>query len=228
MRHAKLLLVISVFFLFVLPQSKAAFFKDFNTIKKYSDSTKKDTAKYTLYKELPTKPQRKINFTTNEGTWTSVDISPDGKTIVFDLMGDIYTIPSNGGKATQVTKGIAFDTHPRYSPDGKRLLFTSDRSGAENLWYIDFEKKDTVQLTKDNDQNYPSATWTPDGDYIVYSKGRLNIQLYMIHKNGGGGVQLIDQPANLKTIDPAISADGRYIYFSRRFGPWNYNASMPQ
>ncbi len=228
MRHAQFLLVLTVLFFYELPQSKAAFFNDFYSIKINRDSTKKDTAKYTLYKELPIKPQRKINFTTNEGTWTSVDISPDGKTIVFDLMGDIYTIPSNGGKATQVTKGIAFDTHPRYSPDGKRLLFTSDRSGAENLWYIDFEKKDTVQLTKDNNQNYPSAAWTPDGDYIVYSKGRMNIQLYMIHKNGGGGVQLIDQPANLKTIDPAISADGRYIYFSRRFGPWNYNASMPQ
>ncbi|MDE3237149.1 MAG: PD40 domain-containing protein [Bacteroidota bacterium] len=192
------------------------------------DSTKKDSVKYVTYKDLPVKPQRKINFTTNEGTWTSLDMSPDGKTIVFDLMGDIYTIPATGGKATQVTKGLAFDTHPRYSPDGKRLLFTSDRSGAENLWYIDLEKKDTVQLTKDRDQNFPSAAWTPDGEYIVYSKGRLNVQLYMIHKNGGGGVQLIDQPANLKTIDPAVSADGRYIYFSRRFGAWNYNAQMPQ
>ena len=228
MKHAKHVLAISVFLLTALTQSKALDFYDAYSIKKYNDTTAKNSVKYTQYKDLPTKPQRKINFSTNEGTWTSLDISPDGKTLVFDLMGDIYTVPATGGKATQITKGLAFDTHPRYSPDGKRLLFTSDRSGAENLWYIDFEKKDTVQLTKDNDQNYPSATWTPDGDYIVYSKGRLNIQLYMIHKNGGGGVQLIDQPANLKTIDPALSADGRYIYFSRRFGPWNYNASMPQ
>jgi len=142
-----------------------------------SDTTSNDSIHYVNFKDLPLKPQRKINFTTNEGTWTSVDISPDGKTIAFDLMGDIYTIPITGGKATQVTKGLAFDAHPRYSPDGKKLLFTSDRSGSENLWYIDFEKKDTVQLTKEHDQNFPSATWTPDGDYVVYSKGRMNVQL---------------------------------------------------
>lgn len=193
-----------------------------------ADTTKKDSIRYTPFKGLPLKAERNIKLTTTEGTWMSVDLSPDGKTIVFDLLGDLYTIPVTGGKATQITSGMAFDTHPRYSPDGKRILFTSDRSGSENLWYIDLEKKDTVQLTKDNNMNYPSAAWTPDGEYIVFSKGKLNVQLYMVHKNGGGGVQLIDAPANLKTIDPAVSADGRYVYFSARTGGWNYNAPFPQ
>jgi Tol biopolymer transport system component len=193
-----------------------------------TDSAGKDTTKYSTFKELPLKPQRSINFTTTEGTWTSLDVSPDGKTIVFDMMGDLYTVPIAGGQATQLTKGIAFDTHPRYSPDGKKILFTSDRSGSENLWWIDLEKKDSFQVTKEGDQNFPSAAWTPDGDYIVYSKGKLLVQLYMVHKNGGGGVQLISTPAVLKTIDPAVSPDGRYVYFSRRIGPWNYNAQLPQ
>jgi len=193
-----------------------------------ADTTKKDSLLYTAFKNLPLKTARNIPMTTTEGTWISVDMSPDGKTIVFDLLGDLYTIPSTGGKATQLTRGMAFDTHPRYSPDGKRILFTSDRSGAENLWYIDLEKKDTVQLTKDKNMNFPSAAWTPDGEYIVFSKGRINVQLYMIHKNGGGGVQLIDAPATLKTIDPAVSADGNTIYFSTRNGGWSYNAPMPQ
>jgi Tol biopolymer transport system component len=192
------------------------------------DSTKKDTARFSKYVGLPLKPARKISYTTHAGTWMSVDISPDGQTLVFDLVGDLYTMPVGGGKATRVTRGIAFDTHPRYSPDGRRILFTSDRSGAENIWYIDLDKQDTVQLTKDRDQNFPSAAWTPDGQYIVYSKGRLNVQLYMMHKDGGSGTQLISTPAGLKTIDAAVSADGRYIYYSRRFGPWNYNAQLPQ
>jgi Tol biopolymer transport system component len=192
-----------------------------------SDTSTKDSARYEKFKDLPLKPERKISFTTAEGTWTSLDVSPDGTTIAFDLMGDIYTVPITGGQAMAVTKGIAFDTHPRYSPDGKKLLFTSDRSGAENLWYIDFEKKDTVQLTKDKDQNFPSAAWTPDGDYVVYAKGRLEIQLYLIHKNGGSGVQLTDTKLT-KSIDPAVSADGRYIYYSIRRGYWNYNAQLPQ
>ena len=194
----------------------------------FTDTTKKDSLLYTPFKNLPIKTARNIPLSTNEGTWISVDMSPDGKTIIFDLLGDLYTIPSTGGKATQITRGMAFDTHPRYSPDGKRILFTSDRSGSENLWYIDLEKKDTVQLTKDRNMNFPSAAWTPDGEYIVFSKGRIIVQLYMIHKNGGGGVQLIDAPAGLKTIDPAVSADGNTIYFSTRNSGWNYNAALPQ
>src|ERR1700678_2673929 len=80
------------------------------------DSTGKDTTKYTSFKDLPLKPQRKVSFTTTEGTWTSLDLSPDGKTIVFDMMGDLYTVPVTGGKAVAVTRGIAFDSHPRWSP----------------------------------------------------------------------------------------------------------------
>lgn len=193
-----------------------------------TETLPKDSFVFTKYKDLPLKPNRTVNLKTSEGTWTSVDISPDGKTLLFDLMGDLYTVPISGGQATAVTSGIAFDARPRFSPDGKRILFISDRSGSDNLWYIDTEKKDTVQLTKESNQDFPGAAWTPDGEYIVYSKGRRVPQLYMIHKNGGGGIQLVDAPATMKTIDPAVGADGRFIYFSRRFGSWNYNAQLPQ
>jgi Tol biopolymer transport system component/imidazolonepropionase-like amidohydrolase len=193
-----------------------------------ADTTKKDTASYVQYKSLPLKPARKINFNTKEGSWMSVDISPDGSTILFDLLGDLYTMPTTGGKATPITKGIAYDVHPRFSPDGKKILFISDRSGADNVWYIDTEKKDTTQLTFDQNQYFPSACWTPDGDYIIYSKGRRTHKLFMMHKKGGSGTQLIEAPAALKTIDPAVSADGKLIYYSARFGAWDYNAQLPQ
>lgn len=194
----------------------------------WADTTKKDTAQFTRFKDLPLKPARKIKVNTSEGSWMSIDISPDGKTLLFDLLGDLYSMPASGGKATPITNGIAFDTHPRYSPDGKKILFTSDRSGSENLWVIDTEKRDTIQLTKDGNVNITDADWTPDGEYVVYCKGRMYLQLSMVHKDGGGGVQLIDAPATLKTIDPAVSADGRYIYYSVRNGAWTYNAPMPQ
>src|SRR4249920_3397694 len=138
------------------------------------DSTKKDTVKYTQFKDLPLKPALKISFNTKEGSWMSLDISPDGKSIVFDLMGDIYTMPATGGKATPVTTGLAYDVHPRYSPDGKRILFISDRNGADNVWYIDMEKKDTVRLTSSTNEYFPSACWTPDGEYVVFVRGRRN------------------------------------------------------
>ncbi len=193
-----------------------------------ADSTKKDSLDYPQFKDLPLKPEREVKFTTKEGTWMSVDVSPDGKTIAFDLLGDIYTIPITGGKATPITTGIAYETHPRFSPDGNKILFTSDRAGSDNLWYIDMVKKDTIQITKDKNGDVPGAAWTPDGNYIIVSKGRRITKLWMYHKDGGGGIQLNETPAQMKTIDPVVSPDGKKVYFSQRNGSWNYNALLPQ
>lgn len=190
--------------------------------KEEPDSTKKAT------KELPLEPERTISFTTQEGTWLSLDVSPDGTTIIFDMMGDLYTIPMQGGKATKITEGMAYDVHPRYSPDGKSIVFISDKSGSDNIWTMELASKETKQITKDSDQNYFSADWSPDGEYIVGARGRRNIKLHLYHKDGGGGVQLIDKPENLKAIDPEFSPDGKLIYFSQRSRAWNYNAQLPQ
>ena len=212
-----------------MPKTTEFLFPNLGTEYVQSDSTKKDSLKsYPKFKDLPLKPEREVNFTTAEGTWMSLDISPDGKTIAFDLMGDIYTMPVEGGKATPFTTGMAYETHPRYSPDGNKLLFTSDRAGNDNLWYIDLVKKDTVQVTKDKNGDVPGAHWTPDGDYIVVSKGRRVPKLWMYHVDGGGGIQLNDAPATMKTIDPFVSPDGKKVYFSWRTGSWNYNALLPQ
>ncbi|MGH7504487.1 MAG: TolB family protein, partial [Longimicrobiales bacterium] len=90
-----------------------------------------DTAKK---EPLPLEPERRISYTANEGTWLSIDVSPDGRTIVFDLLGDLYTLPIEGGSATRLTSGMAFDGQPRYSPDGTKVLYVSDASGGDNLW----------------------------------------------------------------------------------------------
>ncbi len=201
---------------------------DYRLLSAINDTTKKDSIVFTAVKDLPLKPTREIKFNTKEGTWMSVDVSPDGKTLAFDLMGDIYTMPIAGGTAIPLTTGLAYETHPRFSPDGKKILFTSDRSGADNIWYIDMEKQDTIQLTKDRTNEFPSAVWTPDGDYLIASRGRRIPKLWMFHKDGGGGIQLNDQPAAMKTIDPAVSPDGNFVYYSQRFGSWNYNALLPQ
>ncbi|SDG94957.1 amidohydrolase family protein [Psychroflexus sediminis] len=189
---------------------------------KEKDSIKKAT------KDLPLEPERSIAFKTNEGTWLSLDISPDGQTLIFDMMGDLYTIPVSGGKATKITEGMPYDVHPKFSPDGKSIVFISDKSGSDNIWTMDLESKEMSQITKDNNQNYFSADWTPDGEYIVGAKGRRNIKLHIFHRDGGSGAQLIDKPENLKTTDPAVSPDGKLIYFSQRKSAWNYNAQFPQ
>ncbi|MFT6828099.1 MAG: Tol biopolymer transport system component, partial [Roseivirga sp.] len=189
---------------------------------------KQDTTGQEKFKELPLKAERTLEFNTKEGTWLALDLSPDGKTIIFDMLGDLYTMPFAGGKATRLTNGMAFDSQPRYSPDGKSIVFTSDRSGNDNVWTMDLESKETKQITKSSNENMQSAEWSPDGDYLVVSRGRRNLKLFMYHKDGGGGFQLIKEPASLKTVEPAFSPDGRYIYYSRRNGAWNYNAQLPQ
>jgi Tol biopolymer transport system component len=182
-------------------------------------------------KGLPLKAARKISFTTNESSWMSLDISPDGKTLVFDLLGDLYTLPASGGKAVPLTSGMAFDSHPRFSPDGKSVAYISDASGSENLWYITVADTSKHQVSKGKTNAFQSAEWTPDGQYLVTSKGSALLgvpKLQLYHKDGGGGIQLIKKPENLKTVEPAVSADGRLIWFSQRNGGWQYNAQFPQ
>jgi Tol biopolymer transport system component len=207
---------IALFLIFNLNQLTAQ-----DTVKA-KDSTKKAT------KELPLEPTRKVSFTTDNGTWMSVDVSPDGTSIIFDMMGDLYSIPIAGGKATRVTNGMPYDVHPRYSPDGKSILFISDKSGSDNLWTMDLATKEQKQLTKDKDKYHVSAAWSPDGEYIVGTHGRRNIKPFIVHKDGGAGADLMTDKKAKKFIDPAFSADGKHIYFSSRTGAWNYNAQLPQ
>lgn len=191
-----------------------------------SDSTKVEKKDKT--KNLPLEPGRTLALKTSEGTWMSVDVSPDGQTIAFDLLGDIYLLPIEGGKAKRLTKGLAFDCQPRFSPDGKSLAFVSDRDGNENLWIKDLETGDSTQISKEKTDVMQSAEWTPDGNYLIAAHGQRNLKLHMYHKDGGKGIQLIKKPEGMKTIEPTFGPDGRYIWFSRRNGDWQYNAQLPQ
>jgi Tol biopolymer transport system component len=180
---------------------------------------------------LPLAAERTVRVTTDEGTWLSLDVSPDGRTLVFELLGDLYTLPLSGGRATRITDGMAFDTQPRYSPDGRSVLFVSDRSGAENLWTLELASGDTTQITKGSANTWMSPAWTPDGEYVVASRGtsRLGVhQLWMGHVSGGSGQLLRGQPDLLKTVGATVSPDGRYIWHAQRMRSWDYNAQFPQ
>ncbi len=181
--------------------------------------------------DLPLEAGRTFPFDLNEGSWISLDVSPDGESIVFDFLGDLYTLPISGGEATQITEGMQFDSQPRFSPDGKKVVFISDASGGEAVWTIDLssEEMEKKQITKGKSNEYQSPEWAPDGKYIIASKNSPgNHKIWMYHVDGGSGVALVKEPGSLRMTEGAFSPDGRYVWFSRRNGTWNYNASMPQ
>jgi len=183
--------------------------------------------------ELPLEPGKKIKFSTDEVTWMNLDISPDGKTLVFDVLGDLYLLPITGGKAERVTSGMALDTQPRFSPDGKRIVFLSDRSGAENIWLLDVGRKitDTTQpgannglraLTTGNDESYASPEWSPDGKNIVATRTSrftwidVDHNLWIYDVNTGSGVPLLYKGEPIYALGAAFGTDILQVYFSNR------------
>ena len=201
-----------------------------------AQGTPPDTTRRTAPEsDLPLIPTRPLKFTTDEGTWMSLDLSPDGRTIVFDMLGDLYTIPASGGAATRITSGSGFDGQPRFAPDGKSIVFVSDRSGSENLWLVDPDGKRVRPLTRGPNQAFISPDFTPDGQYVVVSK---NADLWLYHVGGGSGLKLTGNtppapgggggggaaPANF--MGASVSPDGRYIYAGARTGPAGYNQML--
>jgi imidazolonepropionase-like amidohydrolase/Tol biopolymer transport system component len=168
---------------------------------------------------LPLKPTRKVQFTTDEGTWMNVDVSPDGTRILFDLLGDIYTLRLEGGKATRVIGGgISWDIDPRWSPDGKQIVFLSDRDGSQNVWLARPDGSGLRALTKTTNRIYVSPAWAPDGKSVVVHRGGTYAAsdapaLIRIHLDGGSGVSL---GTNGKS--PTFGADPRYLYFTESPG----------
>jgi len=166
------------------------------------------------------------SISVEQGTWMNVDISPDGETLVFDLLGDIYTMPMSGGKATKITSDIAWQMQPRFSPDGKHIAFTSDQGGGDNIWIMDVNGENQTAVTDETFRLLNSPAWSPDGDYLVARKhftasrslGAGEVWLY--HKAGGKGVQLTKRENDQKDLgEPMFSPDGRYVYFSHDATP---------
>ncbi len=189
---------------------------------------------------LPLKPSRKVEFTTNEGTWLSLDVSPDGQTILFELVGDLYTVPMAGGEAKKLTSGMAFNSMPHYSPDGKKIAYISDKGGSENVWISNPDGTNDKQLSQDDQSEFTSPAWSADGDYVI--AGRTTqfpigaSELWMYHVKGGGGVQVTkshtkpDLPPRrwVNTLGASPSKDGRFLYYTSRQSPNGfYNVTLP-
>ncbi len=223
MRLRKVFILMVIYFIFpliLLVQSQPA---------AKIDSVKTDDKK-SVKKDwditAPHGPTQEIEFTTEEGTWMNLDASPDGKEIAFDLLGDIYIMSVTGGEAKLLAGGPAFEVQPRFSPDGKKISFTSDRAGGDNIWMMNRDGSKPEQITKEDFRLLNNAVWTPDGEYLIARKHFTSTrslgagEMWLYHISGGEGLQLTKRKNDQQDVgEPCVSPDGRYVYFSEDMSP---------
>ncbi len=177
-----------------------------------------------------------ISIDTNETTWSNIDVAPDGKSFVFDMLGDIYSLPINGGEATAITNGIEWNYQPRFSPDGKHIAFISDRAGGDNLWIMAADGSNPTAVSEESEHIVHTPNWSPDGNYLAARKSFTSTrsiaagEIWLFHNSGGKGVQLVKRPLGKKDqkniAEPAWSADSKYLYYSQDItsgARWEYN-----
>lgn len=177
----------------------------------------------------PDTPTYDAGIDVTEGTWISLDVSPDGSEVVFDLLGDLYSLPISGGEAKPLTSGMAWDEQPRFSPDGQWIAFTSDRAGGDNIWIMKRDGSAPAQVTKESFRLLNSPAWEPGGDYIVARKHFTSTrsagagEMWLYHRTGGQGLAMTERPNDQKDAgEPAFSPDGRYLYYSQDVTPGRY------
>jgi len=170
-----------------------------------------------------------FQLNTDEGTWMNLDVSPDGKTIVFDLLGNIYKMPISGGSTTVLRSGLAYEVQPRFSPNGKYISFTSDAEGGNNIWVMTADGKDAKSITKEKYRLLNNAVWTPDGKSVVARKHYTSTrsvgagEMWQYPLSGTAGLRLTKRKNDQQDVnDPSISPDGTYLYYAEDMYPGGY------
>jgi imidazolonepropionase-like amidohydrolase/Tol biopolymer transport system component len=168
-----------------------------------------------------------LELTLSEGTWISLDVTPDGESVIFELLGDIWRVPIEGGVAEPLLTGPAFDSQPRVSPDGAWVAFISDRDGHDNLWIARPDGSEPKKLTSERQRSnsMASPTWTPDAKYVIATRRGPRGGLRMYHVDGGSGVSLNGAPpsggsgstpsSSPSRLGAAVSLDGKFLYFAQ-------------
>ncbi|MDP1978238.1 amidohydrolase family protein [Undibacterium sp.] len=188
--------------------------------------TKPDAEKKKWDVNHPPGESKTVNIDTRTGTWMSVDVSPDGKQLIFDLLGDLYTLPIGGGETKALTHSMAWEMQARFSPDGKQIAYMSDAGGGDNVWVMNADGSNAHAVSKEDFRLLNNPVWHPKGQYIAARKhysGTRSLgsgEIWLYHQSGGTGVQLNEKPNWQKDLgEPAFSPDGRYVYYSQDTTP---------
>lgn len=163
---------------------------------------------------------RTVSFTTSQGTWVSLDVSKDGRSLVFELLGDLYTLPVGGGRASPLVTGRPFQSQPRFSPDGTQLVFISDATGSDNLWMANADGTNARAITRMPRSGLLSPSWSADGRSIVVTNvdyfGSRTAELWRYDVATGQGQRLLENSNGLPSQLVSAPAPGPY-------GAWTTN-----
>jgi len=123
-------------------------------------------------------------------------------------------------RPTRLISSTRLDYGPQYSPDNKRIAFTSGRSGSNEIWVCDADGENPVQLTSFNGPDVGSPRWSPDGRQIAFdSVAAGNRDVFVVSVEGGKPHRFTEESSD--EVRPSWSRDGRWIYFgSNRTGDW--------
>lgn len=125
--------------------------------------------------QLPIKAGRTISFPSNESSYTDVDVSPDGNTLLVSFWGQLYSLPAKGGIAKQITHGLSIDNSPVWSPNGKLMAYVSDATGVLRVHVQDLSGSFHKVLGENESQRFTlNPEWLPDSkqvaaDDMIYS-----------------------------------------------------------
>jgi len=181
----------------------------------------------------PRDPHTVARFDVREGTWMNVDVSPQGDAVAFDLLGHIYVVPLAGGRAERLTDGHAWNMHPRFSPDGQHLAFTSDRGGGDNLWVMGVDGSDPHAITDEDFRLVTQPDWSPDGRFVYGRKhftgsrslGTGEIWAWDVSGQGKGHAWTQKGHLEADVNEPHVDPEGRWLYTTQA-GPFQYNRNV--
>lgn len=187
LHHSVLALTVGVFILVALPYATQA------QIAVESRQWVAPAKPSSTMPKMPIMPSRLVSFETAEGTFMSVDVSPDGEMLVFDLLGDLYSLPISGGDAIPLTTGSAWDQAPRFSLDGEHVYFVSDREGYRNIWRLVLADQSLQQVTYLDSDVRGGPNWAQDSGQLLVGVGDAEthgteVALHIINLNSGSPV----------------------------------------